>query len=217
MTIADRFSGWICVYNFPNGSATSNDLISQCTTPFLNSGPPDEFSSDGGPQFTSNAFTEFLQTWGVAHCLSSVSYPQSNVRAEAAVKNAKPQENTASKGNSAVLQHPLPGISVSPAQILFHRTLHDFTLAHPKHYEIHKDRILSANQQEMLVGQQKAKIFQTYDQTRQPFKPLSIGATVLIQNTSNNLQDFTKLDKNGTVIEVLPHRQCHVQMSGSHL
>ena len=67
----------------------------------VNYGAPDEFSSDGGPQFTSTAFTEFLQTWGLFHCLSSVSYPQSNDRAEAAVKTAKciVQENTASNGS----------------------------------------------------------------------------------------------------------------------
>ena len=39
----------------------------------MDHGAADEFSSDGGPQFTSTAFTEFLQTWGVAHRLSSVT------------------------------------------------------------------------------------------------------------------------------------------------
>ena len=39
----------------------------------MDHGAGDEFSSDGGPQFTLTTFTEFLQTWGVAHCLSSVT------------------------------------------------------------------------------------------------------------------------------------------------
>ena len=45
--------------------------------------------------------SEFLQTRGVAHCLFSGSYPQSNGREEAAVKTAKHiiQENTASNGS----------------------------------------------------------------------------------------------------------------------
>ena len=89
LTTANRFSGWICIYHFSNGSVTSNNLITQCRTPFENYGAPDEFNSDGGPQFTLTAFTEFLQIWGVALCLSSVSYPQSNDRAEAAVKTTK--------------------------------------------------------------------------------------------------------------------------------
>ena len=67
----------------------------------MNHGAPDEFSSDGGPQFTLTAFTEFLLTWGVSHHLSSVSYLQSNSKAEAAVKTIKHiiQENTACNGS----------------------------------------------------------------------------------------------------------------------
>ena len=79
----------------------SNDLITQCRTLFMNYGAPYEFSWDIGPRFTSTAFREFLQTWGVAHHLSSVSYPQFNDRAEAAVKTVKHiiQENVASNGS----------------------------------------------------------------------------------------------------------------------
>ena len=173
------------------------------------------------------AFTEFLQIWGVSHHLSSVSYPQSNGRVEAAVKTAKHiiQENTASNGSlntdrvaKAIMQYCntiLPGMSLSPAQILFHRTLRDFTPAHPKHYELHKDWILSANQRKTIVTQQKTKTSQTYDQTAHPLKPLAIGTTALIQNISNNLQHFKKWAKSGTVVEVLPNRQYHVQIDGS--
>ena len=125
----------------------------------MNYGTPDELSSDGGAKFTLTAFTEFLQTWSVFHCLSSVSYPQSNGRAKAAVKTSKHiiQENTASNGSpntdgaaKPIMQYrntPIPGMLLSPAQILFHRTLCDFTPAHPKHYKLHKNWILSANQQ----------------------------------------------------------------------
>ena len=67
----------------------------------------------------------------------------------------------------------------------------------------------------MLVSQQKAKTSQTYDQTTHPLKPLSIGTTVLIQNTSNNLQHLKKWDKSSTVVEVLPDRQYHVRIDGS--
>ena len=34
LTIADRFSGWIYIHHFPNGSATSNNLITHCRTLF---------------------------------------------------------------------------------------------------------------------------------------------------------------------------------------
>ena len=38
LTITKRFSGWICIYHFPNGSATSNNLINQCRILFMNYG-----------------------------------------------------------------------------------------------------------------------------------------------------------------------------------
>ena len=72
------------------------------------------------------------------------------------------QENTASNGSlnadsvaNAIMQYrntTLPGMSLSPAQILFHRTLRDFTPSHPNHYELHKDWILSSNQIETLTS-----------------------------------------------------------------
>ena len=34
---------------------------------------------------------------------------------------------------------PLPTISLSPSQILFHRELCDFTPSYPIHYQLHKD------------------------------------------------------------------------------
>ena len=93
----------------------SKNLITQCRTLFMNYGAPDEFSWDIGPRFTSTAFREFLQTWGVAHHLSSVSYPQFNDRAEAAEKTVKHiiQENVASNGSfkanklvKTIMQYP---------------------------------------------------------------------------------------------------------------
>ena len=40
-------------------------------------------------QFMSKSFQDFLKLWGVKHRLSSVAFPQSNDRAEVAVKAAK--------------------------------------------------------------------------------------------------------------------------------
>ena len=50
---------------------------------------PEEIASDGGPQFKSSEFKNFLKSWGIRHRLSSAEYPQSNGRAELAVKTAK--------------------------------------------------------------------------------------------------------------------------------
>ena len=103
-----------------------------------------------------------------------------------------PQNWQSNQGNYAILQHPL-GISFSPTQILFHRTLHDFTAAHPKHYELHKDWILSANQWEMIFSQQKTKMLQTYYKTK-PVQPVQMAQArshleidVILQQISSSI------------------------------
>ena len=52
-------------------------------------GIPEKLSSDGGPKFSSRAFREFCEDWGIEHVLSSPHYPQANKAAEAAVKTVK--------------------------------------------------------------------------------------------------------------------------------
>ena len=70
-------------------STTSSVIISALRNYFLRTAVPDIVYSDGGPQFTSHAFTAFLLGWGVVHVISSPYYPQSNGKAEAAVKSMK--------------------------------------------------------------------------------------------------------------------------------
>ena len=46
-------------------------------------------SSDGGPELSSAATADFVTKWEVRHRMSSAYFPQSNCRAEVAVKKAK--------------------------------------------------------------------------------------------------------------------------------
>ena len=48
-----------------------------------------EIASDGGPPFNSAGYNIFLKTWKIRKRLSSAYYPQSNGRAEVAVKSMK--------------------------------------------------------------------------------------------------------------------------------
>ena len=56
---------------------------------FATFGVPKKSSSDGGPKFISQMPLEFLQRWWVRHRKSSLHFPQSNGRAEVAVKKYK--------------------------------------------------------------------------------------------------------------------------------
>ena len=78
LVIVDRFSGWLNIYHFKPACSTNNTLISTCRSLFIAYGAPEEISTDGGPQFMSYEFQNFLHQWGVKHRRSSANYPQSN-------------------------------------------------------------------------------------------------------------------------------------------
>ena len=94
-------------------------------------GAPTELATDGGQPFPSHDIRQFLRNWGVKWRQSSAYYPQSNGRAELAVKMAKRilQNNTSSTGDlntdnvaRALLQYrntPIQQLNVSPAQLLY--------------------------------------------------------------------------------------------------
>ena len=183
LSCVDRFSGWITVYHFPQ-KATSLKLISKCRNLFAAYGVSEEISTDGGPQFTSSEFQKFLHDWGVQHRRSSANYPQSNGRAELGVKSAKRiiQNNTQPNGSlnnnnaaRAILQYrntPLPELGLSPAQLLLHRQLRDCIPSHPKHYQLHEEWIISAEQRERMYASRNKSLQTTYNaHTRDPYLP----------------------------------------------
>jgi hypothetical protein len=89
--MGDRLSGWVEIYKTPSGSPQSGakGLIACLRTVFASFGVPEVLSSDGGLEFTASRTATFLTHWGVHHRISSASFPQSNGRAEVAVKKAK--------------------------------------------------------------------------------------------------------------------------------
>lgn len=91
LVVGDRLSGWSDVFQSPHGSpqAGADGLTACLRNYFSRFGVPTELSSDGGPEFVAHSTKEFLQRWGVAHRLSSSYHPQSNGRAEVAVKLTK--------------------------------------------------------------------------------------------------------------------------------
>jgi transposase InsO family protein len=104
---------------------------------FIRFGVAEEVVSDGGPPFDSNEYKEFLRLWGAKRRLSSAYYPQSNGRAELAVKAAKriltsnvgPDGTLDTDGaGRALLLHrntPVHDVGQSPAILLFGRPLRD--------------------------------------------------------------------------------------------
>lgn len=89
-------------------------------------GIPKRVVSDNGPQYSSSEFQNFATKYEFEHVTSSPRYPQSNGKAESAVKTAKRITEKALAAHLdpylAFLEHrniPSDGMSTSPAQRLF--------------------------------------------------------------------------------------------------
>ncbi|XP_068226633.1 uncharacterized protein [Palaemon carinicauda] len=88
LVYVDRLSGWPVVVKF--GTNTTAEVTTRHFSHiFRDLGVPVRLRTDGGPQFTSSEFKNFLTRWGVQHVISTPYYPQSNGHAEAAVKKVK--------------------------------------------------------------------------------------------------------------------------------
>ncbi|KAK3894918.1 hypothetical protein Pcinc_001366 [Petrolisthes cinctipes] len=145
LAYADRLTGWLEIAHFPS-RATSSKLLSVMRQYFQRWGAPESISTDGGTNLTSEEMSNFLERWGVERRVSSAHFPQSNGRAEAAVKSAKRllRANTGGGGSLrtdkvsvALLQYlnsPLRGVKKSPAQLAMGRQLRDGVPAHQQHY-----------------------------------------------------------------------------------
>ena len=143
LSVVDRFSAWLSIFHFKPGQLTSKSVINELRDLFISYGVSEEISNDGGPQFTSAMFKQFLKDWGVEMRLSSVSYPQSNGRAELGVKAAKriihniiasdASLNTDNAARAIITYRntPLPDLQLSPAQILLRRNHRDGNPATP--------------------------------------------------------------------------------------
>ena len=82
--------------------------------------------SDNGPQFSSFEFQEFAKDYGFKHTTTSPHHPKANGKVERAVQTVKTLWRKNDDKHLALLDYrttPLPGIDLSPAQLLMDRPL----------------------------------------------------------------------------------------------
>ena len=86
-----RLFGWSNILSTPTGTMNSGTrgLVSSLKKFLSNFGVPEEISSDESPEFALSVTADFLWKLSVGHRISSAHHPQSNIRAEVAVKSAK--------------------------------------------------------------------------------------------------------------------------------
>ena len=189
-----------------------------------------EISTDGGPEFTAFVTKSFFQTWGVQHRVSSAHFPQSNGRAEVAVKatirllmtNVSPNGDLDNDSFlRALLQlrnTPNPQCDLSPAEIVFGHPLRDafsfvnrqvtFTNRHirrtwRKAWQAKEDALrLSAGRNDALLAQHTRSL-----------SVLQCGNRVFIQNQRRHYP--RKWNKIGIIVEVLPWDQYVIKVDDS--
>ena len=218
---ADRYTGWIEAALLRRKTAqTINNALRRwyCTY-----GVPDELSSDGGPPFQSSEYRQFNDKWGVRIRVSSAHYPQSNGRAEAAVKAVKRilTDNTDSTGNldtdgaaRAMMLHrntPVQDVELSPSVMLFGHQLNDHLPS--LHEKIRAEWSEVRDVRETAMARRHMRSQQRHDTHTKCLPPLHVGDSVTLQNQSGN--NPKRWNCTGTIVEDLGNRQYHVKIDGS--
>ena len=68
---------------------TTSAIVKNLKNHFARHGIPDKVMTDNGPNFVSDKFVKFAESWNFLHTSSSSYYSRSNGKAETAVKIAK--------------------------------------------------------------------------------------------------------------------------------
>ena len=221
LVVVDKFSGWPILFHY-RSSPNARQLVDSLRQVFETYGAPIKLYSDGGLIFMSQETQSFFKDWGVEHVVSSAHNPQSNGRAELAVKSSKRiiQDNVLPNGSlksesvaKALLQYrntPIKGVGLSPSQILYHRILRDSVPTRPSLLRPHKQWILAARNRERSLQQQYSATERHYNAFTKDLGPLTVGDKVIVQDHYGK----KRWSKTGVVIE-RHGRRYMVRMDGS--
>ena len=232
LVVGDRLSGWTEIFSTPTGSCNSGarGLVKCLRRMFSVFGVPLELSSDGGPEFKSDVTAKFLKDWDISHRVSSAYCPDSNGRAEVAVKSAKRllRSNVGPAGSldsdkflRAMLQFrntPDPDCSLSPAEIIFGHPLRD-SFSFANRLEKYSNTAVRKTWRDAWMAKEDAlrvrfaKTTEKLNEHARSLPPLKVGDRCLVQNQAGNSPK--KWDRSGVVTEVLPFDQYTVKVDGS--
>ena len=210
LVYTDHLSGWPVVYSYGKTVPTAKQVIKAFRMFFADLGVPQKLRSDNGPQFSASDFQRFLARWNVVSATSSPHYPQSNGRAEAAVKAMKAIVAKTTQGGeldsdsymAAILEfRNTPSESgLSPAQILFGHPLRSHVPAHrDKFSKEWKDKADAIDKEKSNTLQERGKEY--YNRNAHAHSPLVFGQTIRIQDHVSK-----RWDKIGTITGVGGHR-----------
>jgi len=194
---------------------TVSHMVAGLIELFSRTAVPDMLWSDNGPQFTAKDFQTFARQWGFRHQTSTPHYPQSNGKAEAAVKSMKKIIKTAWNGRfldtnrlcRALLQYrntPSRKDGLSPAQKLYGHPIQDTLPAHNRSFAPEWQRSADEAEYRAKITLENSK--QHYNSSAHLLPEFKTGTNVAVQDPRTKLWDTY-----GTVTAIGPQRQYHVK------
>ena len=195
LVYVDRLSGWPAVAQYGQDKTTSS-TIAFFRMLFRDLGVPVRLSTDGGPQFASKEFRDFLHRWGVRHEMTSPQYLQSNDHPESAVKAVKhlvmkvaPSDKLGEEFQRGLLElrNTPRRDGRSPAQVLYGRPLRSPGPAHSTSFASKwQERV---EDRERRAAARAEGVKQQYDSHAKSLPPIRLGAHVRIQDPVNKRCD----------------------------
>ena len=196
-------------------NTTSKSVIHKLKMHFSRNGICDEITTDNGPQFASEEFRKFSKEWSLEHKLTSPRHPQSNGRAELAVKSAKNILKKATQTKQdvylAILHHRNTPNSqgTSPAQRLMGRRTKT-TL--PTKASLLQPQIINPENEKTKMKAVRAKQQFYYNRNAKDLSELNIGENIDLEKKL----DPTKNEwKQGTISNRVKQRSYEVDIQGS--
>ena len=218
LVYVDRLSGWPVVASCGNDT-TAASTIKLFRHFFSDLGVPVRLRTDGGTQFTSYDFKDFLRRWGVIHDVSTPHYPQSNGHAEAAVKSVKHLIMKVAPSGTfneefyrclLELRNTPRQDGRSPAQILYGRPLRSCVPAHRSSFAAVWQKQTEECERRAAARYKAAKA--SYDAHSRPLPPLDIGTHVRAQNPVSK-----RWDKVGVVMKKGRSRDYLIRMTSGRV
>ena len=221
LVYADRLTGWIKLDHLR--SFATDRLIPIFQRHFAQYGVPEQISIDGGTSLVSAEMRNFFRRWAVSIRQSSAHYPQSNGRAEAAVKTAKTimRNNTGRSGSlemesiaSSLLQYhntPLREGDKSPAQLLLGRQLRGGVPVATSHLLIQQHWKDDLSRRERMMTEKAERLQEESGRSASHLPKLAVGQHVRVQDSVTK-----RWDRSGVVTRILrPIRQYTIRLDGS--
>ncbi|KAL9978343.1 hypothetical protein ACROYT_G015844 [Oculina patagonica] len=206
--LVDYWSGFFEVQELK--VATSASVIAACKVQFSRHGIPEVLITDNGSQFASSAFIAFAREWQFEHRTSSPRYPQSNGRAENAVKTCKNlMKKAKADGQDPLLalldwrNTPTERIGTSPAQRLMGRRTRTLLPTHENllMQSAHSDTATK-------LADRKSRQVRQYNKRSRPLEPLKCGQAIRMRLPGK--QEWSL----GTCTRVLKNRSYEVEICG---